>query len=223
MVSVISTPTINVNRYRCVHERRNPDPVPVPCPIPRTTVFWVRLAECTCGGRTLRTGARLPAGTHAETCPARPVCVTCTIVGNTWPDSEVGDVEVHPREALALVSTYDMPRILAACRARWALVKALLLGGAMLGSAERHDHATLFAQRDAVFAALCRMAQAEEAHRKASENLFTALRNVDPQGKSVTSAGSYALGWQDAGEEDNAAAGLRSYINILLEQVEVLP
>jgi hypothetical protein len=134
------------------------DVVLVPCPIPRSVTFSVAPGSCTTGCDFGGTRSM-----HYPHCPARPVKVSCSISGKTWEESEVDEQEYLNTRPLA---TDDLNRLYAACRDRWALVKALVTGfvgdfGALCpGSAAV---VSLRNQRDAVFAALAAMARAERA------------------------------------------------------------
>lgn len=224
-------PTININLKPCEcanhksfglrHWEHCPGtPIHVPCPIPRSVTFAVRLGECECGAARLRThskgsvlGPLLPC---SAACPARPIRVYCGISGKTWEESEVKDVEVRPRETLVMVSTYDMPLILAACRDRWALVKALVTGQwptvSAIGTLSAAIPA-LQAQRDAVFAAICEMARAEETAWKAQLVIVGAVPTLRP-----------APGMHHPTGDENrpSASWLAAYVGRLIEQVGVL-
>jgi hypothetical protein len=144
-------------------------------------------------------------------CPARPVRVSCSITGETWEASEVTDVEVYPRETLVMVSTYDVPRILAACRARWAGVKALVLG---LSTTPALSHCQgLVAQRDEVYAGLADLAQLERGACNAQQR--------------VEGAFPYHRFHRVGGGDHHAAppshARLAAYVDFLVEQVGALP
>lgn len=179
------TPTINVNLASCSRGRCGLDPkgvfrhdpstcsgepILLPCPIRRSVTFSVALGECACD-------AYAEGGTCPTDCPARPVRVSCSISGKTWEESEVAEAEWLGRYADDATNP-----VLAACRDRWALVKALALGedaGAWMLSeawAERWDVvASLFAQRDAVFAALADMARHEEGLEAAAVRAAKAM------------------------------------------------
>lgn len=176
-------PTLNVNLKPCTCFRRLADQRPddhtfpcgagavlIPCPIPRSVTFEVRLGQCACNAG-LR-GFRGQLAPHTASCPARPIRVTCSISGKTWEGSDVSECEVHHdgRET----SPADMTR---ACRERWALVKALVLG--VHPDFERGNYTgptlPMFRQRDEVYAALADMARAEEAAQQAQVRAMTAF------------------------------------------------
>jgi hypothetical protein len=77
-----------------------------------------------------------------------------------------------------------MGRIAVALDARWALVKALVLGKGKDGVLPQTPNAmvarvfNLFTQRDAVFSALADMARAEEALWNATASVFRAAHGV---------------------------------------------
>lgn len=191
-------------------------PVLIPCPIPRSVTFEVALGECVCpanGGRGAASWNPPPA--CLPTCPARPIRVSCSISGETWAESEAENPEVQGRE---WASGRERLAALAACRERWALVKAVLSGiRAASYFTERSPlfkrRETLFAQRDAVFAALCEMAQAELAAWEAQKNLVGLL----PANVPTQSGGHAVL----AGREPSAYF-LAAYVEHLIEQVGVL-
>jgi len=181
----VTTPTINVNLKPCdclLETRRMMDPklthnhwdtcagapVLVPCPLPNTVTFKVALGECLrgCAPVTLHPG-------HLYGCPGRPVSVTCCIGGDgTWEGSEVAEVDVTRFETQ--VPEYEL--LLAACRARWEIVKALVLGRGRHVEDNAYWPEALFNQRDTVFAALANMARAEEAHEAKRFTLAESLR-----------------------------------------------
>lgn len=179
-------------------------PFLIPCPIPRSVTFFVALGECDCPP-PLGHGAY----GHSPNCPARPVRVSCSISGNTWEESHPVEFEMEPSG----ISPNDTLRD--ACRARWALVKALVLGedsGPWMLSeawAEKWDIvAPLFAQRDAVFSVLTDMARAEEAQKAASARVTTAIYGA-PRAIRLFSEPEY----QEL---------LGRYVGRLIEQVEVM-
>lgn len=171
-------------------------PALIPCPLDpfRSVGFTMRLGECSCtipswwtqaakahadadrtSGRVwscacgpcaaARRNGWIP-DQHNATCPARLVRVACSIGGDgTWAGSEVTDVEVPDvlkRAALVV------------CRARWAIVKAVVLGHQDISSLLTGPMAAaLLAQRDAEFSALADMVRHErgalEAQRRAEK------------------------------------------------------
>lgn len=185
------------------------NPVLIPCQLPRTVEFKVALGECRCreeeepdevGGRkTTEPG-------HFSNCPARPISVTCTIDGDTWEESFVDGADFQPMEGAR--------RLIDACDDRWALVKALVLGKMpRLTGTEATDLPViaLIEQRDAVFAALCDMARAENGARTAHHAMVKAL---DVAGAAYSGAAPVY--------NDVAARGLAAYVAHLLEQVGAL-
>lgn len=187
----------------------------IPCPVPRSVTFEVVLGECVkdpfgCKGER-----------HSTLCPishAHPVKVSCSISGNTWEESEVEDVEPHPTESpqrsehwrvMLLKVGADTPHLRDA-RKHWALIKALVLGQPGPG---RWDVATLFTQRDAVYAALADMVRAEEMLAKAWAATPTAIRNHSRVFVSVRTPTM----------ERTSHHLLAAYIEHLIEQVGVMP
>lgn len=175
-------PTINVNLKSCDCDAI-PDhagwcsstPVLLPCPIHRSVTFEVRLVECTCGN-VVASGVWMR-GAHHPSCPARPVRVSCSISGATWEDSEVVDPDLDVPEIERMRHPMMDSRALSACRERWALVKALVLGR---DPAEPEVPVTaaqgllaLFQQRDAVFSALAKRVRSEDAGDEAMAEFFS--------------------------------------------------
>lgn len=127
------------------------DRIPIPCPIPRTVEMTVRLGKCTCTTH----GIVMVRERHVSTCPARTIRVTCSIRGDSWETSEVDPTHgLNPHGAAAMM----------VCRARWEVVKALVTGvhPDFDGGAWTGPTLPLFRQRDAVFAALAKMATKEQ-------------------------------------------------------------
>jgi hypothetical protein len=117
---------------------------------------------------------------------------------------EVDLDDVHPHALTAAVN---------ACRARWALVKALVVGedppAAVCGFKMANE---LRAQRDAVFAALADMARAEEAAFRAQDSVAAHLCGCVYRGAIHTSR-----------REDRPSADLlAAYVEHIVEQVGVL-
>lgn len=140
-------------------------PVLIPCPIPQRVEFQVALGECVCGGHVGR-GPPAIMDRRSATCPARPIKVSCSISGKVWAESEVDDMECHRGMRHDHVcATEGLDVVLQVARDRWALVKALVLGftRVTMGGVSRNHADVLFAQRDAVFAALAAMARAQQA------------------------------------------------------------
>jgi hypothetical protein len=149
-------------------------PVIIPCPIPGSFTAEVRLGECEEAPVSVQISGR-----HAALCPARPVKVSCSIGGDgTWAGSKVTEVDWQTRNERgdwnpSPMSHVEREAALGACRARWEIVKALVLGTGELPS--HRLHLPLFAQRDAVFAALADMARTEEAQKAASAAATAAI------------------------------------------------
>lgn len=223
------TPVVNVNLTPCDCDGPHPGitgstgahandcatrPVLVPCPIPRSFTVVVRLGECACPVSTWRKNAatRTAGSAHDTSCPARPISVACSISG-TWAESEVTDgyTDTTSGQLAAL------ERELSACRARWALVKALVTGQDMsaLDLEARHVGTfEMFAQRDAVFAALTDMVRAEDLAFAAQIALDKAMglkRNVTPFHRPDSEREAWP-----------SAAFLAAYVERLIEQVGVL-
>lgn len=213
-----ATPVVNVNLKPCdkgcgAVERRvfahghattcAAIPVPIPCRPPSSVPFQVALGECARGCTTQR-----PGQPHYADCPARPVKVSCYISGSTWEESEVTDWETR---AFTFTGGGEWERAGAACRARWALVKALVLNQP-IGPAYVHVDGvrTLAIQRDAAYSALADMARAEEA-------ALAAQRALAPHRLQTR-------GWVHRPKsEDRPSAGfLWRYVELLIEQVSIL-
>lgn len=224
----MKTPIINVNLAPCTkrcHEAFKDGghydncasrPVLIPCPIQRSVVMEVRLGECIDDGREQGSAiprACAPNGPHHENCPARPIRVACDIVGETWAESEVVDVKIRPRETLAMASTYDMQRILAACRARWEIVAWLVTGKRAPHERTKWSGPTLtpFEQRDTVFAALAAKVRSEREDDETTRALVKALPNLKFSDMATCTADDYL-----------SARALRQYVAGLIEQVGVL-
>jgi hypothetical protein len=221
-------PTINVNTS-ATHAHPNPAdpafcdvdcrPVLIPCPIPRSVTFEVVSGECTCGYKEDTVAAARahtdPDGVlgnfrvrHADGCSNRTVKVSCSISGETWETSEAFDVEnAGRRDGLFVGVAHEPDDVLRACRSRWALVKALVLG--QHGCCAQHMPDGLREQRDAVFSALTDMARAEEATCDArdavrKERGMQQSRRLEP-------------------ELRESAIELGDYVERLIEQIEVMP
>lgn len=168
-------PTVNVNLapcdavrrpgWSCPHTHCAAKPIPLPCPIPRSAVFFVALGPCLCPLDT-RTN-NIVGGVHGPDCAhARPIRVACSIGGDgTWAGSEVVEANVVELDSIGrILDAQDdgakglSARLVAACRSRWEIVKALVTNA--FPSSVRGD---LVDQRDAVYAALADMARAEDA------------------------------------------------------------
>lgn len=183
-------PVVNVNLAKCtclpgfsaasgVNEHAGfcpATPVPIPCRPPPSFTCAVVLGEC--HGACLiinNTRGYTREIVHDDTCPARPVKVSCSISG-AWEESEVTNVDIATTGRF--LGWDEEGRCIAACRARWALVKALVLGMPQPDVMEmvgRWNIADLFAQRDAVYAALADMARAEDMGDAAAERATKAM------------------------------------------------
>lgn len=198
------TPTINVNLSQCecriaraAAAARGPAsdrhwgtcpaaPILIPCPIPRSVTFEVALECKEHGGRCQH---------------AAPIRVTCSISGKTWEESEVTDI-LDPG-----ITSADMFR---ACRDRWALVKALVLGGNHDPESHPYEARVLFNQRDAVFAALAVQARLE-------------VEMLEAQQRTVAAIASPRLTTGETRPEDRPSAqALAVYVERLVEQISVL-
>lgn len=147
-------------------------PVLILCHIPRSVVMEVRLGECTRGCST--NGPTNPPGLHDQRCRARPIRVVCDIGGETWGESEVIESSIEDASTSLLATD---SRIVAACRERWALVKALVTGQPREhnGSAWTGAMVPFFSQRDAVFANLAESARHQMARMAALDRVLKAL------------------------------------------------
>ena len=184
-------------------------PVPIHCPLPRSFVVEVEQGECK------RDPFGCKNGHHASVCFAQTVRVSCSIDG-TWGGSEPVDFD----DGGATFTDVQLGEAEDACRERWALVKALVLGftRVTLGGVSRKEADALFTQRDAVFAALAKMARHEaaayEAHAHFQDALGISRYDWTPVGY-VTPEG--------APLEMPSACGMAAYVRHLLKQVEELP
>lgn len=226
-------PSVNVNVRWCFCSAPSPlgphepdckgDSLPlhVICPLPEEAVFQLKLGRCSCPNGLDR--ASFGQGPHPEGCPARLVRMRCKVAGKSWGASSI--VEVRPEDGEFRPEL--LGKALELARERWALVRALManLGPPPGGSLALAKRVTaLFIQRNEIFASLTRMARVEAAHHEQSVELFEALKAADPEREHVEGPASYALAWASPGsEEGNSSAGLRSYLHLLLEQVEVMP
>jgi hypothetical protein len=221
------TPTINVNLTPCdgfcelpYHAQCSVAfPILIPCSLQffRSVTFEVVLGECTspvmCATFTKGAG-------HILACTnRRTIRVSCFIDGETWPETEVGEIDVHESQN---PGAQDTERILAACRERWALVKALVLG-AKWGTcprdvdeiAKRHLNlvATLFNQRDALYAELTDLARDEQSAFGSQERAIKAMGELSFLPDNYHRAEPIARA---------SASILARYIERLIEQVGVL-
>lgn len=216
-----SIPVINVNLTPCFCGRKRINCMPsctgAPVLIPlslepwRSATLTVRSGECKCcvGGTV---DERI--GGHDPWCPARPIRVSCSVSGSTWEESEVTECElaVNHRPRPEEWTVEQAERVLSACRARWALVKALVLGKPQAGPGGGLIIAPmeLFSQRDAVFAALCDVTRIEAANLAAQEHLVELL---DPRRAT----------FRPTPEPDRPSAqGLAIYVGRVIEQM-VMP
>lgn len=189
-------------------------PILIPCPIPRSVTLTVRLGECDGGCNRDDSSLPEPCGPwgeapHRPNCPARPIRVTCSIGGKTWPDTFVEDVEC--RDAGGAIFPDDSATHVLALEAvvnLWALVKGLLLN--LFPSTTQGD---LVTQRDTVFAALADMARAEEAALKAQERVEAAF----PYHRF------HRVGGGDHRGPRPSQARLEAFVEYLAEQVGVMP
>lgn len=219
----MKTPVINVNLNHCDTPHLCVSnggehvaacaarPILIPCPIQRSVVMEVKLGECTC--EPMRLGKEMGGKiatitTHHEGCVARPIRVACDIGGETWAKSEVEDVEA-PADGY--------PSMMRACRERWALVKALVMGKRgvewFTPPPQGYD---LMVQRDAVFAALANMARCERTYWEAAKSVYVAF----PQ--AVVTSEMQIVDPGDADGEAPSARWLAAYVTHLIEQVGVL-
>ena len=216
------TATINVNLKpcHCPHAKFNKrhwedcpagDPVLIPCPIPPSFDAVVSLGECH------QTLLGCEGSTHNPHCKGRPIRVTCSIGGDgTWAGSEVRALSGHPSTVIGAARD----ALFAACRERWALVKALVTGGRWEKHAVTELPAALVAQRDSVFAALADMARAEKACHAAFLALPMDLRKASIIAKQC---GPVAADPEDGGIDLPSAKIFALYVERIIEQVGVLP
>jgi hypothetical protein len=158
---------------------------------------------------------------RSATCPARPIRVSCSIrpgpTGREWAESEVSDVDWQTRNERgdwnpSPMSPAEREAALAACRDRWALVKALVLGQVPMDTHGALTHPVLTQQRDTVFGALAEMAKATEARTEKHRDLFKAM-------------GDTGVSWSTSirVSPSDAADALGAYVERLIEQAGVLP
>jgi hypothetical protein len=231
-----TVPTLNVNLAKCncghaafLAGRENgavshsdtcaSRPILIPCPIPRSVTLKVALGWCACPP-ALESSERYRDGGHLRGCPARPASVSCSIGGETWEKSEVQLLSVEPSDPTA-----DRVKCMSAARARWALVKALVLGrshqewsGDVTTGAMAMLVGELFAQRDVVFAALADMARAERAAHAAFLALPMEIRRSSIMQASCGHVASDL--WQEAIWPARQILG--HYVERLIEQVGAL-
>lgn len=208
-----TVPTINVNlapsTWSPVHGAQY-SPVLIPCPIPRTVEMMVGLGECSPECREDRTRMTLDAAYHFDDCPARPIRVSCSIAGETWEGSEVKNI--NSTDALIMPSFFDA--VWTACRERWALVKALVLGHTDLSALLVGPMAVdLLTQRDAVFAGIAGMVRNEEERIGLKQKMLVACPEIFP--KSGLSVPTPA--------QRESAAYLAAYVERLMEKLGAMP
>ena len=148
-------------------------------------------------------------------CPARPVKVSCSISSpdGSWEKSDVTEVERHWQDPPTW-GRGEKTQALGACRARWALVKALALGQCpLLCLTERDPAYALADQRDAVYAAIADMARLEDG-------LFAAQARLD---RAASARGFSDVTGVSSDPADRPSADfLAAYLEHLIEQVGVL-
>lgn len=181
--------------------------IPLPLDKWRSVTFQVMLGECAMGCHTQR-----PGQAHYAGCPARPVKVSCSISGKTWEESEVTDAWPEKNDGFLCSTGETFPALEAACRARWLIVKALVLGRSWAEhspeSWDAHNPRALFAQRDTVYLALVDVVRAEEM-------LF--LRGND----ALRAATGSAYMRPEPGDRESATT-LARYVDRLVEQVSTI-
>lgn len=213
---------INVNMMKCHHSKgmeNDPvhkhacleQPLLIPCPIPPSVTFQVALGKCDCPGNFGMGKTRKEDIEHTRSCPARPVSVSCAISGSTWEESEVTDAWPEKNDGFLCSTGETFPLVELACRDLWPLVKALVLGKHKgreefaVANPGTPEH--LFAQRDAVYAALCKMAMHEEGLQNAWDEFPMVLRVDAHFGPPEKRSSEYVL---------------ESYVAHLIEQVGTL-
>lgn len=219
--------TINVNLTpdsecscldtRSEHHRNgcSATPILLPCRPSASVTFWVALGGCDCGGPRTTIQAGAEHRYHNPGCASRPVKVSCSISGSTWKESEVVDWECS--EAVVGMTLGDFRRALrAAVDARWALVKALVLGASKVSEfpeAFRMVPAVseMLAQRNAVYAALCEIARHERGMADAWDACPARLQKRAHSGGMPSDSDSRPSSWM-----------MEAYIADLLEQFGVL-
>jgi hypothetical protein len=130
------------------------------------------------------------------------------------------------------VALTDMARAEeATCAARDAVRKARGLPPSRALARELRESAIglddyvkrLFFMRDAMYGELASMVEQEREYAGRSSHLFNLLKAADPERAEVTGPASYAMaGAELAGDDSNSAAGLRAFVEILLERVAAL-
>lgn len=227
------TPTINLNPKPCAswcpvthtigettHDTHCPGkPVLVPLSLEpwRSVTLTVALGECI---DARECSLRTHEGGHRIDCPARPIRVACSVSGNTWEESEVRSLSEFPDTITG--ATRD--RLFEACRDRWALVKALVLGASKVSAfpeAFRMIPAVseMLVQRDAVFAALADLRRTEMAAHAALLALPMDLRKSMIIAKQC---GPVAADPEGGGIDLPSTKLLAVYVQRLIEQVGAL-
>lgn len=213
-----TTPTIDVNLTRCacpgpVTRQERPShfidcpgkPILIPCPVRRSVTFEVVLGWlCDCRNRET--------STHLPRCPRDGVRVSCSISGRTWEESKVEDMDIPPSILADMVATN---RVMAACRERWELMKALVLGASKVSEFPESFRmvpavSEMMGQRTLVFAALADAARLSIARAAA----------LNKASKAAGLAYQYA---ESVEEDSEPAIVLADYVEHLIEQVGVLP
>lgn len=171
----------------------------LPAPIPRSVTFDVKHEW------KAPTAAPHPSGGLSKWREST-IRVSCSISGETWGESEVDEVEVHHegRET-------PPAELLRACRERWAIVRALVLGHSDLSALLTGPRAVeLLAQRDAVYAALAAQALLEVEMLAAQQATVAAI--ASPRLTAV----------ETRPEDRPSAQALAVYFERLIEQAGAL-
>jgi hypothetical protein len=205
-------------------------PLLIPLPIDnwRSVTFTVALGACPTHPHD--TGPCEPMPSEPHRCvygehPLRTIKVSCSISGKTWEESEVSEASVVEMDSIGrILDAQDngvtglAASLVAACRARWALVKALVLGQvAVMGDeATAREVVRVTHQRNAVYAALAKMARCEREYWDAAKAVYVAF----PQAHV-----SSDMQVVDPGDDDGDAPSARwlaAYVEHLIEQIGVL-
>lgn len=217
---------INVNLGRCTYaegiesgayhfsELCDTRPVLIPCRIPGSVTFEVRQGECTCLPGFY--AAAQTRNDHLPRCLGKPIRVSCSIGGKTWAESEVTDVEKQGEiNAYQFPTELERTLALAACRERWALVKALVTGftGDIAAFAPGSAMAVrLRNERDVMFAALAAKIRAEQADDATTRDLMKILPGL--AASDVTEA---------MGRDYLSTRALERYVKDLIAQIGGMP
>lgn len=184
----------------------------IPYSLPHSWTVEVVLGECSCGfGLSQK---------HGLACPGAPIRVTCSIGGETWEESHVTNVTLPWTTDDSMARHPSQNAAETACRDRWSLVKALLLGlkwkdpfvapGQFVPTSLVQLRDALIQQRDEALSAICDMALTQkanlEAHRRAVKAIGSPLLTVKERKLSETPV----------------YHALEVYIDQLLEKVGVL-